>query len=162
MTLGFVLAAALLGGCLVVVLLVVRLLVLDHADEIAIMRLIGARERDIRLPYVVLGLVLGTTGSLLGVLALLGLDLALKASFPALALGTELLIVLPLGARQPVPAVPPSGCSPSRRNPDSETGLKAQGSGLRLRLRPQGSARLKAQASLRLNWTCLGMDGRWI
>lgn len=96
-TLGLVLAAALLGGCLVVVLLVVRLLVLDHADEIAIMRLIGARERDIRLPYVVLGLALGTTGSLLGLLALLGLDLALKGSFPALAMGTELLIALPLG-----------------------------------------------------------------
>lgn len=96
-TLGFVLAAALLGGCLVVVLLVVRLLVLDHADEIAIMRLIGAQERDIRLPYAVLGLALGATGSLLGVLVLLVLDLALKASFPALALGTELLIVLPLG-----------------------------------------------------------------
>ncbi|HPS77571.1 MAG TPA: hypothetical protein PLS53_05390 [Thermoanaerobaculaceae bacterium] len=94
---GFVLAAALLGGCFVVVLLVVRLLVLDHADEIAIMRLIGARERDIRLPYVALGLALGATGSLLGVLALVGIELALKASFPALVLGTAMLTILPLG-----------------------------------------------------------------
>jgi cell division transport system permease protein len=96
-TLGLILAAALLAGCFIVVLLVVRLLVLDHADEISIMRLIGARERDIRLPYVALGLVLGITGGLLGVLVLSGLDLALRATLPAFTPGLGILSLLPLG-----------------------------------------------------------------
>lgn len=77
MVAGFGLAAALLVGCGVVVLLVVRLLVLEHRDEIAIMRLIGAREVDIRLPYLACGSLLGLGGGALGVLILLGLGAAL-------------------------------------------------------------------------------------
>lgn len=77
MVVGFGLAAALLVGCGVVVLLVVRLLVLEHRDEIAIMRLIGARESDIRLPYLACGSLLGLGGGALGVLILLGLSAAL-------------------------------------------------------------------------------------
>lgn len=96
LTIGAVLASVLLGGCFLVVLLVVRLLVLDHADEIAIMRLIGAREGDIRLPYVVLGAVLGCTGGLFGSLALVILELALRSMLPALAPGTAVLVALPL------------------------------------------------------------------
>lgn len=95
-TVGAVLASVLLGGCFLVVLLVVRLLVLDHADEIAIMRLIGAREGDIRLPYVVLGAVLGCTGGLFGGLALAVLELAMQSTLPALAPGTAVLVALPL------------------------------------------------------------------
>ncbi len=58
-------------GALVV--LVVRLLVLSHADEIAIMRLIGAHEEDIRAPYLVASTLLGVVGGAAGVgLALLG------------------------------------------------------------------------------------------
>ena len=93
---GFALASVLLVGCFLVVLLVVRLLVLDHADEIAIMRLIGARERDIRLPYVALGLVLGCTGGLLGVLTLVILKLSLQTVLPALTLETFVLVAMPL------------------------------------------------------------------
>jgi len=93
---GFVLASVLLAGCFLVVLLVVRLLVLDHADEIAIMRLIGARERDIRLPYVTLGLVLGCTGGLLGVLALAILEMSLRSVLPAIAPEAWVLAAMPL------------------------------------------------------------------
>jgi cell division protein FtsX len=95
-TIGAVLASVLLGGCFLVVLLVVRLLVLDHADEIAIMRLIGAREGDIRLPYVVLGAILGCTGGLFGALALAVLELAMRSTLPALTPGTAVLVALPL------------------------------------------------------------------
>lgn len=90
------LASALLAGCFLVVLLVVRLLVLDHTDEIVIMRLIGARERDIRLPYVALGLVLGCTGGMLGVLALSALELLFRSILPALVPPGWVLAALPL------------------------------------------------------------------
>lgn len=93
---GFVIASVLLGGCFLVVLLVVRLMVLDHADEIAIMRLIGARERDIRLPYVALGLVLGCTGGLIGVLALSVLEATLRSTLPAMAPGFGVLVAMPI------------------------------------------------------------------
>lgn len=93
---GFALASVLLAGCFLVVLLVVRLLVLDHADEIAIMRLIGARERDIRLPYVALGLVLGCTGGLLGVLTLAILKMSLQSILPALTPEAYVLVAMPL------------------------------------------------------------------
>lgn len=93
---GFALASVLLAGCFLVVLLVVRLLVLDHADEIAIMRLIGARESDIRLPYVALGLVLGCTGGLLGVLTLAILKMSLQSILPALTPEAYVLVAMPL------------------------------------------------------------------
>ena len=69
---GLGIAFALLFGCGAVVLLAVRLLVLEHADEITIMRLIGARDRDIRLPYLVCGALFGLAGGGLGVAALAG------------------------------------------------------------------------------------------
>lgn len=78
---GFSLAlrlAGLLASILVfafgaLVVLVVRLLVLSHADEIAIMRLIGAHENDIRAPYLVASTLLGVLGGALAVgLGLLG------------------------------------------------------------------------------------------
>ena len=69
---GLGIAFALLLGCGAVVLLAVRLLVLEHADEITIMRLIGARDRDIRLPYLVCGSLFGLVGGAIGVAALAG------------------------------------------------------------------------------------------
>jgi cell division transport system permease protein len=69
---GLGIAFALLLGCGAVVLLAVRLLVLEHADEITIMRLIGARDRDIRLPYLACGSVFGLAGGAIGVAALAG------------------------------------------------------------------------------------------
>jgi len=69
---GLGIAFALLLGCGAVVLLAVRLLVLEHADEITIMRLIGARDRDIRLPYLVCGCLFGLTGGAIGIAALAG------------------------------------------------------------------------------------------
>jgi cell division transport system permease protein len=95
-TVGFALAAALLVGCCVVVLLVVRLLVLAHADEIAIMRLIGAHERDIRMPYLSCGFCLGGFGGALGSVAVLALGLAIARVAPALQLAPGVLPVLPL------------------------------------------------------------------
>lgn len=71
---GLALTATLLVGCGIVVLLVVRLMVLAHADEIEIMRLIGARERDIRVPYLVSGATLAGLGSSAGVLILVLLE----------------------------------------------------------------------------------------
>ena len=68
---GVALTGTLLAGCAIVVLLAVRLMVLAHADEIEIMRLIGARERDIRVPYLVSGAILGGVGSVVGVVVLL-------------------------------------------------------------------------------------------
>ena len=93
---GFALAAALLIGCCVVVLLVVRLLVLAHADEIAIMRLIGAHERDIRLPYVSCGFCLGGLGGLVGAGGLFGLALSLAKVAPAFHLAPGALPIMPL------------------------------------------------------------------
>jgi len=92
---GFTLAAVLLIGCSVVVLLVVRLLVLDHADEIAIMRLIGAHNRDIRMPYLLCGFCLGAFGGCVGAAALWGLAFAVARVAPALALGPGVLPILP-------------------------------------------------------------------
>jgi cell division protein FtsX len=92
---GFVLALTLLIGCGAVVLLVVRLLVLNHADEIAIMRLIGAHEGDIRRPYLVCGSLLGAAGGALGAALLVGLQLAVRTALPTLALGHCLLASLP-------------------------------------------------------------------
>jgi cell division transport system permease protein len=93
---GFALALALLVGCCVVVLLVVRLLVLAHADEIAIMRLIGAHERDIRLPYLLCGFCLGAVGGGLGAVSLFGLSLLVASAAPALRLAPGVLPILPL------------------------------------------------------------------
>jgi cell division transport system permease protein len=93
---GFALALALLLGCCVVVLLVVRLLVLAHADEIAIMRLIGAHERDIRLPYLICGFCLGALGGIAGAVALLALSLWVASVAPALRLAPGALVALPL------------------------------------------------------------------
>lgn len=93
---GFVLAAALLVGCCVVVLLVVRLLVLAHADEIAIMRLIGAHDRDIRLPYLACGFCLGALGGAVGATGMLALALAVARAAPAFHLASGALPVLPL------------------------------------------------------------------
>ena len=92
---GLVLALTLLVGCWAVVLLVVRLLVLNHADEIAIMRLIGAHEGDIRRPYLISGLLLGAAGGVLGAALLLSLQLALRTALPALAINAWVLAMLP-------------------------------------------------------------------
>jgi cell division protein FtsX len=92
---GSVLALTLLIGCCFVVLLVVRLLVLNHADEIAIMRLIGAHEGDIRRPYLVCGSLLGLTGGVMGAGLLVGLQLTLRTALPTLALGNWVLATLP-------------------------------------------------------------------
>jgi len=94
---GLGLAVALLIGCGVVVLLVVRLLVLAHADEIAIMRLIGAHERDIRRPYLLCGSVLGATGGVLGALVLAGLWVLFRAVLPTLAVSGWTYGALPVG-----------------------------------------------------------------
>ncbi|HQT93056.1 MAG: hypothetical protein B7Z61_05375 [Acidobacteria bacterium 37-71-11] len=93
---GFVLAASLLAGCAVVVLLVVRLLVLAHADEIAIMRLIGAHEGDIRRPYLISGSLLGAAGGAMGAVALEGLQVALHGTLPGLTVANWLLAALPV------------------------------------------------------------------
>jgi len=93
---GAAVAMTLLLGCCALVLLVVRLLVLDHADEIAIMRLIGAHEREIRLPYLMCGLFLGLLGGVLGALILFaGLTWA-KLAFPGLDLSLLFLAALPV------------------------------------------------------------------
>ena len=92
---GLVLALTLLVGCWAVVLLVVRLLVLNHADEIAIMRLIGAHEGDIRRPYLISGSLLGVAGGVLGAALLLSLHLALRPSLPGLAIEGWVLAALP-------------------------------------------------------------------
>jgi cell division protein FtsX len=92
---GSVLALTLLIGCCFVVLLVVRLLVLNHSDEIAIMRLIGAHEGDIRRPYLICGSLLGLTGGVLGAGLLVGLQVALRTALPTLALENWILAALP-------------------------------------------------------------------
>lgn len=96
MWIGSVAAFVLLGGCCVVVLLVIRLLVLSHADEISIMRLIGAHEGAIRLPYVVCGSMLGIVGGLLGLTLLVAVVLQLRAIIPAVGLAVRLAVTLPL------------------------------------------------------------------
>ncbi len=94
---GFALAVALLVGCGVVVLLVVRLLVLAHADEIAIMRLIGAHEGDIRRPYLWCGSLLGVLGGVLGAAALAGLWLLFRSVVPSLTVPGAAYGALPVG-----------------------------------------------------------------
>jgi cell division protein FtsX len=93
---GSVLALTLLVGCCAVVLLVIRLLVLNHADEIAIMRLIGAHEGDIRRPYLVCGSLLGLAGGILGAGLLLGLQATLRTALPSLVVDPRLLALLPV------------------------------------------------------------------
>jgi cell division protein FtsX len=93
---GLALALALLIGCAVVVLLVVRLLVLAHADEIAIMRLIGAHEGEIRRPYLICGGVLGSAGGLLGGLMLLAAAVALRSALPSLGVPNVTILLLPI------------------------------------------------------------------
>jgi cell division protein FtsX len=94
---GFVLIGTMLLGCCVVVLLVVRLLVLAHADEIAIMRLIGAHDGDIRRPYLVSGSLLGLVGGCLGAICLLAGTFAFKRSLPTLSVAPVAVAALPLG-----------------------------------------------------------------
>jgi cell division protein FtsX len=93
---GFALALALLVGCCVVVLLVVRLLVLAHADEIAIMRLIGAHEWDIRMPYLFCGFTLGAVGGVVGGIALVALAMVIAGVAPALRVPPGTVAVMPL------------------------------------------------------------------
>lgn len=59
-----VLSGVLGVGFAAIVVLTVRFLVLSHTDEIAIMRLIGAYEKDIQAPYVVAHGLLGFLGGL--------------------------------------------------------------------------------------------------
>ncbi|MGD1148038.1 MAG: FtsX-like permease family protein [Thermoanaerobaculaceae bacterium] len=94
---GFALAMALLVGCGVVVLLVVRLLVLAHADEIAIMRLIGAHEGNIRRPYLLCGSLLGAAGGVAGTVILFGLWLLVRNVLPSLTVSAWTLGALPAG-----------------------------------------------------------------
>lgn len=91
---GLALTVTLLIGCGIVVLLVVRLMVLAHADEIEIMRLIGARERDIRIPYLVSGAALAGLGSAIGALVLVLLNRASALGLPPMRLPVETLLVL--------------------------------------------------------------------
>ncbi len=92
---GFVLTSAMLLGCCVVVLLVVRLLVLAHADEIAIMRLIGAHDGDIRRPYLVSGLLLGVLGGTAGAACLVAISYAARSALPTLSVTAATMAALP-------------------------------------------------------------------
>lgn len=92
---GFIVASVLLVGCGALVLLVVRLLVLDHADEIAIMRLIGAYESEIRLPYLVLGTLLGLIGGVIGAGLLAAGTLYAQHVVPGVHPDLALLVLLP-------------------------------------------------------------------
>jgi cell division protein FtsX len=92
---GFALAFSMLTGCCAVVLLVIRLLVIEHADEIAIMRLIGAHENDIRMPYLLCGALLGMLGGALGGGLLLLGGIAIRALIPTIAIGPALVATLP-------------------------------------------------------------------
>ncbi len=93
---GWIAGAVLLGGCLVVVLLVIRLLVLSHADEIGIMRLIGAHEGAIRGPYLACGLTFGLAGGLLGAGVLGTLVVAVRSVLPSFSVAVPHLLALPL------------------------------------------------------------------
>ena len=97
---GLALTVTLLIGCSMVVLLVVRLMVLAHADEIEIMRLIGARERDIRVPYLVSGATLAGLGSGIGVLVLVVLSRGPGLGVPPIYLSAGTLLAL--GAAGPL------------------------------------------------------------
>lgn len=93
---GFLLTTAMLLGCCVVVLLVVRLLVLAHADEIAIMRLIGAHDGDIRRPYLVSGSLLGLLGGVVGAALLLAAGHAVRGALPTLSVDAVTVAALPV------------------------------------------------------------------
>ncbi|MFI5143289.1 MAG: FtsX-like permease family protein [Thermoanaerobaculales bacterium] len=93
---GFLLTTAMLLGCCVVVLLVVRLLVVAHADEIAIMRLIGAHDGDIRRPYLVSGSILGLFGGLGGLALLLAAGFAVRGALPTLSIEAVTIATLPV------------------------------------------------------------------
>lgn len=87
----------LLSGCCVVVLLVIRLLVLSHEDEIAIMRLIGAHEGAIRLPYLASGVTFGVVGGAVGSALLEVMSLLVRPVLPTVAgLSLGPLLILPL------------------------------------------------------------------
>lgn len=86
----------LLSGCCVVVLLVIRLLVLAHSDEIAIMRLIGAHEGAIRLPYLACGITFGILGGVIGVALLVAMTLMIRPVLPSVQLALKPLLLLPL------------------------------------------------------------------
>lgn len=91
---GLTLTVTLLIGCGIVVLLVVRLMVLAHADEIEIMRLIGARERDIRVPYLVSGATLAGLGSGIGVVLLSLLSRVPLFGLPSIHIPADTLLIL--------------------------------------------------------------------
>jgi len=93
---GTAAAAVLLAGCVAVVLLVVRLLVLDHADEIGIMRLIGAHEGAIRAPYLACGVSFGVAGGALGSVLLAAMWAVVRSLLPGLPLAPVALLALPL------------------------------------------------------------------
>ena len=79
-------AAVLIAAFTGLVVLAVRVLVLSHADEIAIMRLIGAQEGDIRAPYVVVHALLGLLGGAGAVGLALGTRVFLQPYLPLPAL----------------------------------------------------------------------------
>lgn len=89
---------ALLAGCTVVVILAVRLLVQLHREEIVIMRLIGAYEADIRLPYLMSGLILGLVGGAAGAGVLSLGWLGLKTLVEGVPFPTATLVTLPLAS----------------------------------------------------------------
>jgi len=93
---GFAVTAAMLVGCCVVVLLVIRLLVLAHADEIAIMRLIGAHDGDIRRPYLISGAALGLLGGALGSALTAGAALLAHRALPTVAVAPWTYGALPV------------------------------------------------------------------
>ncbi len=91
---GLALTVTLLIGCGIVVLLLVRLMVLAHTDEIEIMRLIGARERDIRIPYLVSGATLAGLGSCSGAVVLALLTKWFDLGLPHISLPADTLLIL--------------------------------------------------------------------
>ena len=74
-----------------------RILLAAHADEIAIMRLIGAHEGDIRRPYLLCGSLLGATGGVAGTMILLGLWILFRTVLPSLTVSPWALGALPAG-----------------------------------------------------------------
>lgn len=95
-------AAALLGGAFAAVALLligssIRMAILSRAREIEIMRLVGATDGFIRLPYLLDGLGKGIVGGVLAVAATWGVHLAASALlvptrfFPGWQLGVAVL-----------------------------------------------------------------------
>lgn len=96
-------AGAFLGVLIALVVIVVvsnatKLTVLQRRDEIGIMKLVGATDLFVRTPFVLAGLVQGTLGAALGLLALLlahaSLASVVKVALSG-ALGTFLLLPMP-------------------------------------------------------------------